>query len=128
MDALGARLRRFRKARGRTLAEVAAETGLSVSFLSDIERGRTNPSLDTLGKLARVYELNMSQLLQEEAASQEGEEPGSEGWEQFLQEHPDVDPEVADLLRRIERRAEKRARSAEDWNSMYYTLRMLLRK
>jgi transcriptional regulator with XRE-family HTH domain len=48
-------LRTLRKLRELTLKEVAADTGLSVSFLSDIERGRTNPSFDTLTKLAKRY-------------------------------------------------------------------------
>lgn len=52
---LAATLRFLRKARQMTLREVAEDTGLSVSFISDIERGRTRPSLATLQKLAGAY-------------------------------------------------------------------------
>lgn len=44
-----------KKMRQMTLSEVAQKTGLSISFLSDMERGRVAPSLETLHKLAQVY-------------------------------------------------------------------------
>lgn len=52
---LPSNLRRCRKANGLTLKAAASWTGLSVSFLSDIERGRTKPSLETLKKLSNAY-------------------------------------------------------------------------
>jgi len=48
-------LKWLRKMRRLTLREVAESTGLSISFLSDIERGRTQPSITTLQKLTQVY-------------------------------------------------------------------------
>lgn len=48
-------LRLMRSVRGLTLADVATGTGLSVSYLSDLERGRTNPSIETLEKIATFY-------------------------------------------------------------------------
>lgn len=35
----------------KTLKQLAELTGLSISYLSDIERGRTLPSIDTLDKI-----------------------------------------------------------------------------
>jgi DNA-binding transcriptional MerR regulator/quercetin dioxygenase-like cupin family protein len=52
---LGARLRALRTAAGRSLAEVATASGLSVSFLSAVERGQANPSVGNLFKLADAY-------------------------------------------------------------------------
>lgn len=48
-------LKWLRKMRELRLRDVAAATGLSISFLSDVERGRTPPSLATLQKLGQVY-------------------------------------------------------------------------
>lgn len=45
----------LRDAAGFTLMELAEKTGLSASFLSDIERGRTDPSMKTLRKLAAAF-------------------------------------------------------------------------
>ncbi len=59
------RLRIVRKRKDMTLAEVAEATGLSVSFLSDLERGRTDPSFSTLKKLASCYRVSPAYLLEE---------------------------------------------------------------
>lgn len=48
-------LKRLRKDNKMTLAKVSEDTGLSISFISDIERGRTNPSVKTIDKLAACY-------------------------------------------------------------------------
>lgn len=56
IDLLPEMLRAMRKARGLTLREVSELSALSVSFLSDLEHGRTRPSLDTLERLATAYQ------------------------------------------------------------------------
>lgn len=53
-------LRLMRSVRGLTLAEVADGTGLSVSYMSDLERGRTDPSIKTLEKIAIFYGVSLS--------------------------------------------------------------------
>ena len=53
--AIGSRLRRLRQARKLALAEVAAAAGISVGFLSAIERSQMSASVATLRKLARFY-------------------------------------------------------------------------
>lgn len=57
MDAkrlLGARIKSLRRGRGLTQEQVAERTGLSVNYLSRIERGLENPTLDTLLGLAKA--------------------------------------------------------------------------
>jgi len=54
---LGRRLRTLRKERGMTLTQVASEVGLSPSAISQIERGRVEPSLRTLRALSDVLEV-----------------------------------------------------------------------
>ncbi|MEU5302664.1 cupin domain-containing protein [Streptomyces noursei] len=48
-------LRRLRTQRGMSLRQVAAECGLSVSFLAALERGETDIALERLARLARVF-------------------------------------------------------------------------
>lgn len=55
VDSIGPELRRIRKTAGMTLAQVEDVAGVSVGFLSDVERGARVPSLRTLGKLATAY-------------------------------------------------------------------------
>jgi transcriptional regulator with XRE-family HTH domain len=49
---LGQRLRARRTAAGRTIASVAAEAGLSVPYIANLENGRGNPTLSAVNNLA----------------------------------------------------------------------------
>ncbi len=62
LELLPQRLREKRKACDLTLAQAGERVGLSVSFLSDIEVGRANPSLDTLVRLAGCYHTSVAEL------------------------------------------------------------------
>lgn len=57
--AIGPRLRRLRTQRGRSLAEVAAAAGISIGFLSALERSQMSASVGTLRRLARYYRTNI---------------------------------------------------------------------
>lgn len=58
-EAISQKLLQLRRERGLTLAEVARKTGVSISFVSSLERGYSNASIATLQKLARLYETNV---------------------------------------------------------------------
>src|SRR5437588_7600923 len=57
--AIGARLRQLRIRRGLSLAPVAKAAGISVGFLSAIERSQMSASIGTLRRLARFYKTNI---------------------------------------------------------------------
>ena len=59
---VGRRLRQVRRARRRTLRDVATHAGISEGFLSQIERGRANASIATLRRIANVVGVSMSEL------------------------------------------------------------------
>lgn len=59
---IGPRLRRQRLRRGYSLARVAQAVGVSVGFLSALERGQMTASVSTLRRLARFYHLNILTL------------------------------------------------------------------
>lgn len=61
----GDRIRKLRKAAGRTLASVAADTSLSVSFLSLVERGISEPSFDSLMRIAGSLNVPMQAIVRE---------------------------------------------------------------
>ena len=65
---LGHRLRAVRRARGYTLAEVAMLSGMSKSFLSMLETGKTNVAAKRLQRLAAVYDLTIADLLPDESS------------------------------------------------------------
>ncbi|MFZ3474599.1 helix-turn-helix domain-containing protein [Streptomyces sp. 4.24] len=60
---IGAGIRRRRRALDLTLAEVAARSGLSSPFLSQIENDRARPSMRSLQRVADALETTAVQLL-----------------------------------------------------------------
>jgi DNA-binding transcriptional MerR regulator/mannose-6-phosphate isomerase-like protein (cupin superfamily) len=60
----GQRFRRLRTRRGLSLAQVAQATGVSVGFLSALERGQMRSSVATLRRIARFYRTNILSLFE----------------------------------------------------------------
>lgn len=58
----GRRLKHLRKQKNFTQEQLAEVTGLSVEFLSNIERGINAPSFETLEKLAEALEVMFSEM------------------------------------------------------------------
>lgn len=60
----GSRLREMRRSCGHTLREAAHRSGLSVSFISSLERGVTGASITTLRRLVEAYGRTVGDLVQ----------------------------------------------------------------
>ncbi len=56
-EQLGAEIRKLRKARSMSLAELSLAIGRSISFISQLERGRAQPSIGDLKGVAQVLEV-----------------------------------------------------------------------
>jgi transcriptional regulator with XRE-family HTH domain len=75
------RLKEKRKGQGYTLKRLAERSGLSLTYLSQIERGKSNPSIGTLKKIADAMNISFVSLLGFKES--EEEERGPEGnWRQ----------------------------------------------
>jgi transcriptional regulator with XRE-family HTH domain len=60
----GHRLRKWRTDRSLTLRDVSEASGISIAYLSDLERGKlANPTLDTLTGLASALGVSLNLLL-----------------------------------------------------------------
>ena len=59
---LGARIRALRLARGLTLRRIAADAGVTESFLSQVERGVAAPSIATVQRIARALGQSIAEL------------------------------------------------------------------
>ena len=59
----GMRLKSYRKLKKMTLKELAEETGLSVGFLSKIENGFGNPSINNIQKICYVLGITVNDLM-----------------------------------------------------------------
>jgi transcriptional regulator with XRE-family HTH domain len=68
-EAVGEALRRRRQAQGRTLREVAAAAGVSLTYLSEVERGRKEASSEVLEAICSALDLILADLLYEVAGT-----------------------------------------------------------
>lgn len=64
---VGATFRRRREEQRRTLADVAADARVSIAYLSEIERGRKEPSSEVLVAVCRALGMRLADLLVEAA-------------------------------------------------------------
>jgi transcriptional regulator with XRE-family HTH domain len=62
---VGVRIRELRTGRGMTLTALARATGLSAGLISQVERGLTDPSLETLRRIARTLDVPLFSLFRE---------------------------------------------------------------
>jgi transcriptional regulator with XRE-family HTH domain len=62
-EVYGRLLRRLRQQQGRTLAEVAAEAGISMAYLSEIERGLKEPSSEILAAVCGALDATIVGLV-----------------------------------------------------------------
>jgi transcriptional regulator with XRE-family HTH domain len=77
IDELGKRLRARRAASGRTIASVAADAGLSVPYIANLENGRGNPTLSAVTSLATALGARLAVELtdDEQPARPQGDAP-----------------------------------------------------
>lgn len=66
MEEVFNKIKELRTKNNLTLVEFSEKTGLSVSFLSQIERGTTNIALTSLKKIADAFDLKMTYFFDEQ--------------------------------------------------------------
>lgn len=60
---VGANIRRLREAKGLTQEEVAFRAKIDLTYMGGIERGRRNPSLLVMTRIARALAIDPTELL-----------------------------------------------------------------
>lgn len=71
-ELIGARLIELRAERGLTLQQLADQTGLSISFLSQVERDKVNISVANLKKITQALGVNMTAFFKTGEAQPKG--------------------------------------------------------
>lgn len=69
---VGARLRQARQRSGLSLREVARQLGVSASFVSQLENGKSQPSVATLYSLAQLLDVSIDELFAPARLTEEG--------------------------------------------------------
>lgn len=72
-EAIGGGLRRVRTARRRTLREVSRRARVSLGYLSEVERGRKEPSSELLAAICEALDIALPDLLTEAAETMTAE-------------------------------------------------------
>jgi DNA-binding transcriptional MerR regulator/quercetin dioxygenase-like cupin family protein len=93
-NTIGRKLRDHRLRQEMTLRDVADRTGLSVGFLSSLERAQTNASVATLQKLAKLYHTNFMTFFDE---SEQGPKLVRPGERKVLEAQPGTHIELLAL-------------------------------
>jgi transcriptional regulator with XRE-family HTH domain len=65
---VGARVRSLRRERGLTIEQLAAATGLTKGFISQLERDRTAPSLSSIARICDALGVRLSHIFEAEPA------------------------------------------------------------
>lgn len=61
---LGENLKRIREQKGISQVDISKSLGVSRGFVSNVENGKTNPTLATITKLAKAVGVSAVELLQ----------------------------------------------------------------
>lgn len=68
---LGAQLKAARERKNYTLKQLAERSDLSIGFISQVERGQTDPSLSSLKSLAAALDIKLKDLFDQETETHE---------------------------------------------------------
>lgn len=123
---LGERLRLIRREKKLTLKNLSELANLSVPYLSDVERDVVNPSVETLQKVAKAFNMTVRDLLS--GVEELGESVSTtypEGFESFL-EDPEFSEEINDEWREFLMEMKFRGKqpsSKREWIELYLSLR-----
>lgn len=126
---LGQRLRLIRKGHQLTLKDLSQISDLSVPYLSDMERGVVNPSIEALQKVAMAYNISVKELISDvEGLGELSYTNYPEEFQSFLNEYEAVykiDGDWKELLSRINFRG-KQPTSKTEWLELYLYLKRIL--
>jgi transcriptional regulator with XRE-family HTH domain len=123
---LGARIRTRREERGLSLSALAEQSGVSKGYCSQLENGgATNPSVDTLSRIADALGVALPDLLGEPRQAEHDPARLPRGLAEFLAERENdgrpLPPEDVEMLRGIFYRG-RQPRSGNDWAFLYETI------
>jgi len=62
-EKLGENLKRIRTAKGISQGEISRKLEVDKSFVSNIENGKTNPTLSTIVKIAKAIGVSVGELM-----------------------------------------------------------------
>jgi len=129
---IGKRIKTLRIEKGLTLPGLAEKAGISKGSLSQLENEEeSNPSLDTLNKLAKALETTLATLLERESVRAKRIVPVPEeldpALQSFIEETNDrgekLDDNILQALYVIQQRKGQPVKTKENWRWLYESIR-----
>lgn len=114
---LGQRVRRYRETQGYTLSELAKLSGVSRSYLYQVESGESSPTEEKLNALAKALGVSVPDLL----GINSDPAPIPPSLKDFAKQ-ANLPPEDVRMLARISYRG-KQPNSKEAWRFLYSTIK-----
>jgi transcriptional regulator with XRE-family HTH domain len=126
----GQKIQQLRKRQGLSLRALAKQAGVSVAYLSKLERDESSPTVDFLAQIAEALDVPVDELVGPTSAEHEPELP--ESLEAFIarhkEEYPELDaPEWKHALRRVRMRG-KYPDSSSEWLHIFLSMRNAFEK
>jgi transcriptional regulator with XRE-family HTH domain len=60
---LGGNMKRIRLEKGMTQGDICRKLGLDRAYISNLENGKKNPTLETIEKIAKALDIQIEELL-----------------------------------------------------------------
>jgi len=86
---IGTKIKKYRKDKKYTLKMLSEQTGLSIGFLSQLERGMTTIAIDSLANVARVLGVELADFF--ESDTKAGTDPVTHGYDMPMTQ---IGPEI----------------------------------
>ena len=86
---IGTKIKKYRKDKKYTLKMLSEQTGLSIGFLSQLERGMTTIAIDSLANVARVLGVELADFF--ESDTKAGSDPVTHGYDMPMTQ---IGPEI----------------------------------
>lgn len=126
---LGQRLRLIRKEHQLTLKDLSQLSYLSVPYLSDMERGVVNPSIDTLQKVAKAYNISVKDLISNvKGLGESSNTDYPKGFQSFLDAYEnqyEINDDWKESLLKVNFRG-RQPTTPTEWLELYLYLRRIL--
>jgi transcriptional regulator with XRE-family HTH domain len=90
-EVIGDVLRQARTTQGRTLREVSDSARVSLGYLSEVERGRKEPSSELLNAICDALEVPLSEVLTDAGERMAGEERAADAAQATARSGPSID-------------------------------------
>lgn len=97
---IGTNIRRYRKIKGFNLRDLSEKSGVGKTTISELENNKSNPSIETLGKIAKALDVPVSSLLDEDTVNKTAVEIDAE-MQEYYEKISNLPREEKDFIKKM---------------------------